>query len=147
MSGFSHTLGHTSDVQSGNEPISSGFSAGASVHESSALPVAAPTDGQPARRRGQFAPGVSGNPGGKPKGERQLLQRMYRKDGRKVFKRLEELRNDPETPRRLKAQIDFFIIERLFGRAPMLVGVEGGPSLVAMLAEVAARTAPRGEGA
>ena len=32
-------------------------------------------------------------------------------DGAKVF-RLEELRNDPQTPRRLKAQIDFFVVER-----------------------------------
>jgi hypothetical protein len=65
---------------------------------------------------------------------------MYGADGKKVFKRLEDLRNDPQTPRRLKAQIDFFVIERLFGRAPQMLGVEGGPSLVSLLAEVAARS-------
>jgi hypothetical protein len=66
---------------------------------------------------------------------------MYGADGATVFNRLEALRNDPQTPRRLKVQIDFFIIERLFGKAPQMVGVEGGPSLVSLLADVAARTA------
>ncbi len=53
---------------------------------------------------------------------------------------LEELRNDAETPRRLKAQIDMFLIERQFGKAAQLLGVESGPSLAALLAEVAARS-------
>ena len=91
---------------------------------------------------GRFAPGRSANPGGKAAGERALLQRMYGRDGKKVFRRLEELRHDPKTPKRLAAQIDFFIIERLFGKAPLPVGVEGGPSLLSLLAEVTARTAP-----
>lgn len=83
--------------------------------------------------------GESGNPGGRPRGERALLQRMCGRDGRKVFARLEELRNDPKTPKRLQMQIDFFVIERLFGRAPQMVGVERGPSLLSLLSEVHAR--------
>jgi hypothetical protein len=90
---------------------------------------------------GLFAPGRRANPGGKPKGERALLQRMYGKDGKKVFRRLEELRNDPKTPKGLQMQIDFFVIERLFGRAPMPVGIETGPSLLQLLAEATARAA------
>jgi len=65
---------------------------------------------------------------------------MYGADGSRVFKRLEELRNDPQTSRRLKAQIDFFVVERMFGKAPQVVGVEGGPSLVSLLAEVTSKT-------
>lgn len=54
------------------------------------------------------------------------LQRMYGANGKKVFRRLEELRTDPDTPKKLKVEIDFFIIERLFGKAPLPVGIESG---------------------
>lgn len=87
----------------------------------------------------RFVPGQSGNPGGRPAGERALLQKLYGEDGRKVYERLEGLRADRKTPRKLRAEIDMFIIERLFGRAQQHVEVEGGASLLELLADVAAR--------
>jgi hypothetical protein len=71
-----------------------------------------------------FLPGRSGNPGGRPRSERKLLERLYGEDGEKVYQRLELLRNHPATPVRLKAQIDFFIIERFHGRLPQSVNVD-----------------------
>lgn len=86
-----------------------------------------------------FMPGVSGNPGGRPRSERALLEKMYGEDGAAVYQRLEVLRKDPDTSARLKAQIDFFIIERLHGRVQQRIEVEGGASLVELLAAAATR--------
>ncbi len=86
-----------------------------------------------------FMPGISGNPGGRPRSERALLQTLHGEDGAAVYQRLEELRKQAGTPAKLKAQIDFFIIERLHGRAQQRVEVEGGASLVELLAAAAAR--------
>jgi hypothetical protein len=44
------------------------------------------------------------------------LRERYGRNGAVVFDRLEELRNDARTPADLKAAIDFFLIEPLFGR-------------------------------
>ena len=88
-----------------------------------------------------FMPGRSGNPGGRPKSERAYLATLYGEDGRGVYARLEVLRTDPKTPRKLQAAIDFFIIERLLGRAQQRLEVEGGASLVELLADLAARSA------
>ena len=84
-------------------------------------------------------PGQSGNPGGRPRSERKLLQGLYGEAGEKVYARLEALRAHAKTPAKLKAQIDFFIIERLHGRAQQRVEVEGGTGLVELLAAAAAR--------
>jgi len=86
-----------------------------------------------------FMPGQSGNPGGRPRSERRLLERLYGQDGEKVYDRLERLRNQSSTPPRLKAQIDFFIIERLHGRVQPRVDADGGGLLVDLLATVTAR--------
>ena len=89
-----------------------------------------------------FRPGQSGNPGGRPRSERKLLQSLYGEDGATVYRRLELLRADRKTPTKLKLQIDLFVIERIHGRAPQRVEVEGGSSLVELLvaaAQVAGR--------
>ena len=67
--------------------------------------------------------------------------KLYGEDGRKVYQRLEVLRMDKKTPRKLQATIDRFIIERLFGRAPQRVEIEGGSSLVELLVAATARVA------
>lgn len=92
-----------------------------------------------------FLPGQSGNPGGRPRSERKLLQEMYGEAGEQVYRRLEALRSHPKTAVRLKVQIDCFIIERLHGRAQQHVEVEGGTSLVELLADLAKRSAMESE--
>jgi hypothetical protein len=87
-----------------------------------------------------FQPGQSGNPGGRPRSERKLLERLYGEDGEKIYARLELLRHHPKTPAKLKAQIDFFLIERLHGRAQQRVEVGGDSSLVELLAAAATRS-------
>ena len=92
-----------------------------------------------------FLPGQSGNPGGRPRSERALLTRLYGEEGEKVYERLEALRTHPKTLAKLKAQIDFFIIERLHGRAQQRVEVEGGASLLHVLAAASARVERKSE--
>ena len=87
-----------------------------------------------------FLPGVSGNPSGRPKSERAYLATIYGEDGRKVYERLEVLRADRQTSRKLRAEIDMFLIERLFGRAQQHVAVGADTSLVELLAAAATRS-------
>ena len=95
--------------------------------------------------RHQFKPGQSGNLSGRPRGERAYLRRRWGKDGRLLFAELEALLADGKTPKKVKADILKFLVERMFGKAPLPVGVEGGRTLLSLLAEVAARTATRQE--
>lgn len=81
-----------------------------------------------------FLPGKSGNPGGRPRSERSLLQSMYGEDGEKLYERLDKLRRDAGTPVRVKVQIDFFLIERLLGRVQARQEGEREASLAELLA-------------
>jgi len=84
-----------------------------------------------------FLPGQSGNPGGRPRGERGVLQAMYGEGGEKLYSRLEKLREHPGTAVRVKAQIDFFLIERLHGRVQSRLEGDKGPSLADLLFDLA----------
>ena len=87
---------------------------------------------------GRWRPGESGNPGGRPAGERALLRQMYGRDGAAVYRRLEQLRKAADTPPKLKAEIDFFIIERLFGKAQQQVELGAHGSLAELIAAAVA---------
>jgi hypothetical protein len=92
-----------------------------------------------------FLPGQSGNPGGRPRSERKLLQARYGEEGEQLYQQLDTIFVDKKTPAKLRAQIVFFLIERLHGRAPQRVELEGGESLLDVLAAASTRLeAPRG---
>jgi hypothetical protein len=86
-----------------------------------------------------FLPGQSGNPGGRPRSEKKLLERMYGENGEQLYRDLDVIRLSPKTHPKLKVQIARFLIERLHGRPQTRVEVEGGASLVELLAAAAAR--------
>src|SRR5688572_1708964 len=81
-----------------------------------------------------FLPGVSGNPGGRPRSERPVLEKLFPNGGEKLYRHLDAQLQDKKTPAKLKTRIVFFLIERLHGRAQQRVEVEGGASLVELLA-------------
>jgi hypothetical protein len=74
-------------------------------------------------------PGQSGNPSGRPAGERRLLATMYGDDGRLLYTHLEQLRVDTKTPIKLKVHINEFLIERLHGRSQQRLELRGAAGL------------------
>jgi hypothetical protein len=50
---------------------------------------------------------------------------MYGQEGKKIYARIEAMRLDPQTPRKLKTEIDLWLAERLHGRAQQHVDVTG----------------------
>lgn len=105
-------------------------------------PTTANSDRLQAARTRNLKPwrkGQSGNPAGRPPGERALLQRLYGENGEEAYAGLKALRASPKTPTKLKAEIDMFIIERLHGRAQQHVELAGGVDFLALVL-AAART-------
>ena len=62
--------------------------------------------------KGRFVKGVSGNPGGRPP-----LPPDFRKYGRESAARLRAIADDPDTPVKLKAEIEWFFFEGVYGKA------------------------------
>jgi hypothetical protein len=86
-----------------------------------------------------FLPGQSGNPGGRPRSERKVLEARYGEAGEKLYAELHALLADRNTPPKLKAHILCFLIERLHGRAQQRVEVDAGLSILEVLAAASAR--------
>ena len=73
---------------------------------------------QPAIRdkAGRFVKGQSGNPNGRPKKPPEL--EMYAKD---APAKLRAIADDPDTPLKLKADIEKFFYEAVYGKAPQAI--------------------------
>jgi hypothetical protein len=81
-----------------------------------------------------FLPGQSGNPSGRPRSEKKLLEQMYGENGQQLYRDLDAIRQSSKTAPKLKVQIARFLIERLHGRPQQHVEVDGGASLLELLA-------------
>lgn len=69
--------------------------------------------------RGRFVKGVSGNPGGRPKVPVDIF--AYASES---AKRLRAIADDPETPIKVKADIEKWFAEMAFGKARQQLDVE-----------------------
>lgn len=69
---------------------------------------------------GKFKKGFSGNPGGRPKKPIELEQ--YAKE---APAKLRAIADDPATPVKIKADIEKFFYEAVYGKAPQALDIEG----------------------
>lgn len=77
---------------------------------------------QPANRdkAGRFIKGMSGNPNGRPKKPVEL--ELYAKN---APAKLRAIADDPDTPVKIKADIEKFFYEAVYGKAPQAVDLNG----------------------
>lgn len=71
-------------------------------------------------KRGRFVKGQSGNPTGRPKKPVEL--ELYAKD---APKKLRAIADDPDTPVKIRADIEKFFFEAVYGKAPQSVDLDG----------------------
>ena len=69
---------------------------------------------------GKFKKGFSGNPGGRPKKPVEL--ELYAKE---APAKLRAIADDPATPVKIKADIEKFFFEAVYGKAPQALDIEG----------------------
>lgn len=69
---------------------------------------------------GKFKKGFSGNPGGRPKKPVELEQ--YAKE---APQKLRAIADDPATPVKIKADIEKFFFEAVYGKAPQAIDLDG----------------------
>lgn len=77
---------------------------------------------KPANRdkAGRFVKGQSGNPTGRPKKPVEL--ELYAKD---APAKLRAIADDPATPVKIKADIEKFFFEAVYGKAPQAIDLDG----------------------
>ena len=77
---------------------------------------------QPANRdkAGRFVKGQSGNPNGRPKKPVEL--ELYAKN---APAKLRAIADDPDTPVKIRADIEKFFYEAVYGKAPQAIDLEG----------------------
>lgn len=69
---------------------------------------------------GRFKKGHSGNPGGRPK--KPIALEQYAKD---APAKLRAIADDPDTPAKLRADIEKFFFEAVYGKAAQAVDLDG----------------------
>lgn len=87
--------------------------------------------------KGRFGKGNNANPGGRPKKPVEL--EMYAKD---APAKLRAIADDPATPVKIKADIEKFFFEAVYGKAAQAVDLEGklentGTTVVEFKGEIA----------
>ena len=77
---------------------------------------------QPGNRdkAGRFVKGQSGNPNGRPKKPAEL--ELYAKD---APQKLRAIADDPATPVKIRADIEKFFFEAVYGKAPQAIDLDG----------------------
>lgn len=98
------------------------------------LPIAgsSPVIGRP------FRPGQSGNPSGRPAGERKYLVEKYGDDAHVLHEQMDVVLADHKTPASAKVDILKFKIERMGGKAPltMIIDAPVMPAAIVFLVQL-----------